>query len=165
MFPYTRYFVLIVTAVLLAFSLAVTASPRVTTILEELDRPWSIDWISEEEVLITERRGRLLRVNLTTNTRQTIGNVPAVTARGQGGLFDVRVRRMKNDLWVYLALSGARSDNTTGTELWRGRLVNDQLLEVERVFAQALTTDSGHHFGGRLALTDQHVFLTIGDRW
>ena len=39
MFPYTRYFVLMMTGVLLAFSLAVTASPRVTTILEELDRP------------------------------------------------------------------------------------------------------------------------------
>ena len=85
MFPYTRYFILMMTAVLLAFSLAVTASPRVTTILEELDRPWSIDWISDEKVLITERGGRLLLINLTTNTRQTINNVPAVTASGQGG--------------------------------------------------------------------------------
>ena len=39
-----------------------------------------------------------------------------------------------------------------------------QLLDVERLFAQFLTTDSDHHFGDRLALTDQHVFLTIGDR-
>ena len=39
MFPYTQYFVFMVTAVLLAFSLAVTAWPCVTTILEELDRP------------------------------------------------------------------------------------------------------------------------------
>ena len=96
------------TGVLLAFSLAVNASPRVTTILEELDRPWSIDWISDGEVLITERGGRLLLINLTTNSRPTISNVPAVTARGQGGLLDVRVRRIENDLWVYLALSGPR---------------------------------------------------------
>ena len=164
MFPYTRYFVLMMTGVLLAFSLAVTASPRATTILEELDRPWSMDWISDEEVLITERGGRLLLINLASNTRQTINNVPAVTARGQGGLLDVRVRRIDNDLWVYLALSGTRSDNTTGTELWRGRLIDDQLLDVEQLFSQSLTTDSGHHFGGRLALTDQYVFLTIGDR-
>lgn len=164
MFPYTRYFVLMMTGVLLAFSLAVTASPRVTTILEELDRPWSVDWISDKEVLITERGGRLLLINLASNTRQTINNVPAVTARGQGGLLDVRVKHIDNDLWVYLALSGTRSDNTTGTELWRGRLIDDQLLDVEQLFSQSLTTDSGHHFGGRLALTDQHVFLTIGDR-
>ena len=58
MFPYPRYFILMMTAALLAFSLAVTASPRVTTILEELDRPWSVDWISDKEVLITERGGR-----------------------------------------------------------------------------------------------------------
>ncbi|MDA0894368.1 MAG: PQQ-dependent sugar dehydrogenase [Proteobacteria bacterium] len=164
MFPYTRYFVLMMTGVLLAFSLAVTASPRVTTILEELDRPWSVDWISDKKVLITERGGRLLLINLASDTRQTINNVPAVTARGQGGLLDVRVRRIDNDLWVYLALAGTRSDNTTGTELWRGRLIDDQLLDVEQLFSQSLTTDSGHHFGGRLALTDEHVFLTIGDR-
>ncbi len=164
MFPYTRYFVLMMAAMLLAFSFAVTGSPCVTTIIEELDQPWSIDWISEEEVLITERGGRLLLINLTTNTCQAISNVPALTVRGQGGLLDVRVRRIENDLWVYLALSVCRSDNTTGTELWCGRLVNDQLFDVERLFAQFLTTDSGHHFGGRLALTDQHVFLTIGDR-
>ncbi|MDF1784051.1 MAG: PQQ-dependent sugar dehydrogenase, partial [Litorivicinaceae bacterium] len=66
MFPYTRYFVLMMTGVLLAFSLAVTASPRATTILEELDRPWSMDWISDEEVLITERGGRLLLINLAS---------------------------------------------------------------------------------------------------
>ena len=53
MFPNARYFMLMMTAMLLAFSLAVTASPRVITILEEIDQPWSIDWISPEEVLIT----------------------------------------------------------------------------------------------------------------
>ncbi len=164
MFPYTRYFVLIAAATFVAFSLAVSAAPRVETVLSNLDRPWSVAWVNDTTVLITERSGRLLRVDLKTREKQIVRNVPAVTAQGQGGLLDVQVTTIDSIPWVYLALSGVREDKTTGTELWRGQLAGDTLENVERLYALPLTTNSGHHFGGRLALTDQHVFLTIGDR-
>jgi glucose/arabinose dehydrogenase len=117
MFPYTRYFILIVAAVFLAFSLAVSAAPRVEVVASDFDRPWSIAWINRTEVLITERSGQLIHFNLTSNQRKTIKNVPSVTAIGQGGLLDVQVTNINNELWVYLALSVVRSDRTTGTEL------------------------------------------------
>ena len=164
MFPYTRYFILIVAAVFLAFSLAVSAAPRVEVVASDFDRPWSIAWINRTEVLITERSGQLIHFNLTSNQRKTIKNVPSVTAIGQGGLLDVQVTNINNELWVYLALSGVRSDRTTGTELWRARLIDDALVDTERLYALPLTTTSGHHFGGRIALSEQHVYLTIGDR-
>ena len=103
-------------------------------------------------------------MDLTSNDRTAIGNVPPVTAVGQGGLLDVRVTTLRNTLWVYLALSGVNDNQTTGTELWRARLQNKALTDVTQLYAMPLTTTSGHHFGGRIALTDQHVFLTIGDR-
>lgn len=164
MFPYTRYFILIVAAVFLAFSLAVSAAPRVELVAPDFDRPWSIAWINPTEVMITERSGQLIHFNLTSNQRKIIKNVPSVTAIGQGGLLDVQVTNINNELWVYLALSGVRSNRTTGTELWRARLIDDALVDTERLYALPLTTTSGHHFGGRIALSDQHVYLTIGDR-
>ena len=164
MFPYTRYFILIVAAVFLAFSLAVSAAPRVEVVATDLDRPWSLAWIKPTDVLITERSGQLVHLNLESNTRTQIKNVPPVTVIGQGGLLDVQVTTIRGELWVYLALSGVREDRTTGTELWRGRLVGDSLADVTKLYALPLTTTSGHHFGGRIALTEEHVFLTIGDR-
>ena len=119
-----------------------------------------------EEVLITERGGRLLLISLASNTRQTMGNLSCQQSQPVVRVASLmcvshELTTISGCIWPCQALV---QDNTTGTELWRGRLIDDQLLDVEQLFFQSLTTDSGHHFGGRLALTDQHVFLTIGDR-
>ena len=164
MFPYMRYFFLIVASFFLAFSIAVSASPRVEVIATDLNRPWSIAWVNENQVLISERSGQLIHLDLTSNERTAIGNVPSVTAVGQGGLLDVQVTTLGDTLWIYLALSGVNDDQTTGTELWRARLHNKALTDVTQLYAMPLKTTSGRHFGGRIALSDQHVFLTIGDR-
>ena len=76
----------------------------------------------------------------------------------------MQVKTLGDTLWVYLALSGVSDNQTTGTELWRARLQNKALTDITQLYAMPLTTASGRHFGGRIALTDQHVFLTIGDR-
>ena len=81
-----------------------------------------------------------------------------ITAVGQGGLLDVQVTTLGDTLWVYLALSGVNDNQTTGTELWRARLHNKALTDITQLYAMSLTTTSGRHFGGRIALTDQHVF-------
>ena len=103
-------------------------------------------------------------MNLTSNERTAIGNVPSVTAVGQGGLLDVQVTILGDTLWVYLALSGIYDDQTRGTELWRARLNSKALTDVTQLYAMPLTRTSDHHFGGRIALGDKYVFLAIGDR-
>lgn len=163
MFSYTRYFLLIVASVFLAFSIAVSASQRVEVVATDFNRPWSIAWINETQVLISERSGQSIHLDLISNDRTAIDNVPPVTAIGQGGLLDVQVTTLRNTLWVYLALSGVNVNQTTGTELGRARLHKKALTNVTQLYAMPSTTKSGHHFGGRIAPTDQHVFLTIRD--
>ena len=103
-------------------------------------------------------------MDLTSNERTAIGNVPSVTAVGQGGLLDVQVTILGGTLWVYLALSGIYDDQTRGTELWRARLHSKALTDVTQLYAMPLTTTSGHHFEGRIALGDKYIFSAIGDR-
>ncbi|CAI8276132.1 MAG: Aldose sugar dehydrogenase YliI [Gammaproteobacteria bacterium] len=164
MFPYPRCLMLVTTAILLAFSLIEKVAARVEVVATDLDHPWSLAWINPTEVLITERSGQLIHLNLNSGKRKYIKNVPSVTAVGQGGLLDVQIVTIDNKLWVYLALSGTRTDQSTGTELWRGRLINDALVNPEKLYALPATTTSGRHFGGRIAINDRNVFLTIGDR-
>lgn len=164
MFLYLKHFMVIVTVVLLAFSRTATAAARVEVVATDLDHPWSLAWINPTEVLITERPGRLVHLNLTSGQRKYIKNVPSVSAIGQGGLLDVRIMNIDNKIWVYLALSGTRTDQSTGTELWRGHLINDVLADPEKLYALPVTTTSGRHFGGRIAINDRNIFLTIGDR-
>ena len=89
MFSYTRYFLLIVASVFLAFGIAVSASQRAEVVATDFNRPWSIAWINETQVLISEGSGQLIHLDLTSNDRTAIDNVPPVNAVGQGGLLDV----------------------------------------------------------------------------
>ena len=166
MFPYTRYVMISILAIFLAFSLAVSAQVAVhpAVIATDLKHPWSIDWLNAETALVTERDGRLIAIHLPTGAKTEILGVPPVVASGQGGLFDVRVRRDQDILWVYLSLAGAHPDGGTGTELWRAQLRGQRLEQPERLFRMNKGGSSGRHFGGRIVLDQDHVYLTIGDR-
>ena len=53
-----------------------TSIPKRTTVVSGLLRPWSVAFLSEEEVLVTEKEGSLKRVNLVTGTQHVIQGFP-----------------------------------------------------------------------------------------
>ncbi len=55
--------------------------PIQRVVLEGLRHPWSMAFVSEYEVLVTEKDGDLLRVNLLDSTRQRITGLPTDVAR------------------------------------------------------------------------------------
>ena len=166
MFPFTRYILVSLLALFVAFSLAVSAdtSVRAHYLADELTHPWSMDWLSDDELLITERDGNLIKLNQRTGERMTISGLPPIAVNGQGGLFDVRLLRDDQGHWVYLSLAGPHPAGGMGTELWRGRLVGDRIDAINNLFRMRHGGTSGRHFGGRLALDASYVYLTIGDR-
>src|SRR5437868_2997556 len=62
----------------------------VVTLVEGLQNPWSIAWLPDGRMLVTERAGRLRIVGKDFRLDpQSVEGVPQVVARGQGGLFEV----------------------------------------------------------------------------
>lgn len=60
-----------------AYTVAASASePVKKTVMEGLRRPWSMKFLSEEEALLNEKDGDLLRVNLATGSRAVISGFP-----------------------------------------------------------------------------------------
>lgn len=161
---FRRHCLAIAIGLLTALSLGASAAPTPRVILNDLENPWSLDWLSPTEVLITERPGRLLRVNLETGEQINLQGLPPVAAQGQGGLFDVRLHTIDDIQWVYLSLAGPGPNGELGTEVWRAKLVGPRLTDLQQLFVMSNKTPSGRHFGGRLVLTDQYLFLTLGDR-
>ena len=53
-----------------------------------LFHPWGLSLLNNTEALVTERRGKLFRINLTTGERSEISNVPKAFTERQGGLLD-----------------------------------------------------------------------------
>ena len=138
---------------------------RVVRVVEGLDHPWSVVFLPDGRMLVTERAGRLRSVTNGKLDPQPIAGLPAVAPHGQGGLHDVVLHPQfaKNGL-VYFAYSGRGSDGY-GTELARAELKGNRLENLQVLFRQSPKGSSGNHFGGRVVFDRAgFVYLTLGDR-
>ncbi len=139
---------------------------RIVLLVEGLDHPWSMAFLPDGRMLVTERPGRLRIVAKDFRLDpQPIAGLPPVAAVGQGGLFDVVLHpQYAGNGWIYLAYSGPGAGGH-GTELMRAKLDGHRLVQSQVLFRLEPKTSTGHHFGGRIVFDRKgHVYLTLGDR-
>jgi aldose sugar dehydrogenase len=138
---------------------------RVVTVAEGLDHPWSLAFLPDGRMLVTERDGRLRVIRDGVVQPEAVAGVPAVWANGQGGLLDVVPHPdFASNRLVYLSFSKPREGEAT-TAVVRGRLEGNRLVDVEEIFEANAWTDRRQHFGSRLAFDrDGYLFITVGDR-
>ncbi len=138
---------------------------RVEIVAEGLAHPWGMAFLPNGELLVTEKAGRLLRIDAGNGRGTAIDGVPDVAASGQGGLLDVALHPdFASNRLVYLSYSEPRDDGTL-TAVGRGRLENGRLSAFEVLFRGTPAVDASHHFGSRLVFDgDGHLFITSGER-
>ena len=140
---------------------------RVVSVVEGLEVPWSMAWLPNGDMLVTERPGRLRIVRDGELDPNPITGTPQVRAQGQGGLLEVAVHpNFASNQFIYLTFSKPNADGSEGTTaLIRARLDGNSLVGVEEIYeATAWSTRNGH-YGSRLAFDGQgHLFMTVGDR-
>lgn len=138
---------------------------RVVTVANGLEHPWGLAFLPDGRLLVTERPGRLRLVTPDGTLSAPLGGVPAVFARGQGGLLDVALDpQFADNRLVYFSYAESGTGGA-GTAVARGRLGNAQLEEVRVIFRQEPKVDGGLHFGSRLVFAaDGNLFVTLGER-
>ena len=139
---------------------------RMVTLVEGLAYPWSLAFLPDGRMLVTERPGRLRVVSKDFRLDpRPVEGVPQVAATGQGGMFDVVLHpKYAENGWIYLAYNG-RGDGGHGTELARAKLDGHRLTQPQVLFRMEPKSSGGQHFGGRIVFDRAgHVFLTLGDR-
>lgn len=129
----------------------------------ELEKPWGMDFLDNRSLLITQQGGKLLRFDMESGALVEITGVPESTEHGQGGLLDVLVERDGTDTRVYLSYTHANGEGYT-TRASRGVLRGDALDDIEVLFTAEPYYDTRYHFGSRLLIVDDYLFLTVGDR-
>jgi len=140
---------------------------RVVPVAEDLVQPWSMAWLPNGDMLITEKPGRLRMVRDGQLLPEAIPGTPEVLYKGQGGLFEVVPHPDFNEnQWVYLTFAKPDAnevDDGSTTAIARGRLQDGRLTNVVELFA-AQAAGFGH-YGGKLVFDGEgHMFLTLGDR-
>ena len=138
---------------------------EITTIAGGLEHPWSLAFLPDGRMLVTERPGRLRIVSPDGAISAPVAGVPEVYARGQGGLLDVAIDPdFGTDPWVYLSFSEP-GEGGGGTSVARGRLSGESLVDVAVIFRQEPKLDAGQHFGSRLVFDREgRLYVTSGDR-
>ncbi len=139
---------------------------RVATLTEGLSHPWSLAFLPDGRMLVTERAGRLRLIGKDFKLDpQPVSGVPAVAAVGQGGLMDVVLHpKFAENNWVYLSYS-AGDNQGIGTEVARGVLKGKQLENVQVIFRMQPKLRTGYHFGSRVVFDREgYLFITLGDR-
>jgi len=143
---------------------------RVDTVVTDLENPWSMTFLPDGAMLVTERPGRLRLVVDGALSPHPVDGVPKVWAESQGGLLDVALDpAFADNRLIYLSYSEPGPDGTAGTAVARGILTRDgdgaRLENVEVIFRQKPKVSSGRHFGSRLVFApDGHLFITLGER-
>ncbi|RZJ06093.1 MAG: PQQ-dependent sugar dehydrogenase [Brevundimonas sp.] len=138
-----------------------------TVVASGLDHPWGLALLPDGRWLVTERPGRLRIIGADGAKGEPITGLPAVDARGQGGLMDVAVGPgFGQDRLIYWSYSEPR-EGGNATSVARGRLSDDGTrVENAQVIFRALPIyDGDKHFGSSLAFDGRgHIFITLGER-
>jgi glucose/arabinose dehydrogenase len=138
---------------------------RLATVVGALEHPWSLTFLPNGDMLVTERPGRLRVIRQGRLDPQPVSGLPEVSAGGQGGLLDVVLHPdfAENGL-IYLSYAGA-SVRGRSTEVARARFDGARLTGVETIYTVRPRSSGGRHFGSRLAFApDGTLYVTAGER-
>lgn len=138
---------------------------QVEVLAEGLNHPWSMAFLPNGEVLITERAGRLRIWRDGKLLEQTVRGLPQIDPVGQGGLLDLALHpRFAQNRWLYFSYVAKYDDEAT-THVARGRYQDGQLSDVQVLFTAKPAGYTGRHFGSRLVFDKQgYLYITVGDR-
>lgn len=136
-----------------------------SVIAEGLAHPWSLAFLPDGRMLVTERTGHLRLIDPQDGLRDApVSGVPAVFASGQAGLKEVVLApdfADTGELYLSYACGTARAN---GLCLARARWQDDALEDVQTLFSARPTKRGDAHYGGRIAfLPDDTLVLTLGD--
>ena len=124
-----------------------------------LDKPWGSAFINDDQILLTEVGGKIKLVNIKSKNIKTINHNLNFLEYGQGGLLDILYQN-KN---VWISYTENRGNWKTSTSIAKGSF-NDQKINFTNIFQADPPIDSGYHFGSRLAIKDNYLFASAGER-
>ena len=124
-----------------------------------LDKPWGSSFINKDELIITEKNGKIKIVNINSGEVSEVDHNLNFLKVGQGGLLDI----LHKDNFLWISYSEDRGNWKTSTSIAKAKLDKKE-LNFKNIFQAEPPIDSGYHFGSRLAIKDNYLFASAGER-
>ncbi len=139
---------------------------RIVTLAKGLSHPWSLAFLPNRDMLVTERSGRLRVIRNGILDTKPVSGLPKIAVGGQGGLLSVTPHPdFKSNKLIYLSYS-ARGSGGYGTEVARAQFDGMRLTDLKVIFRARPKTSSRAHFGSRLLFDrDGYLYVTLGEKF
>jgi len=127
--------------------------------IKGLNTPWSLSFIEEHKVLVTEKSGNIILVDLKKKNIKKIKHNLNILEDGQGGLLEVLYFNKK----VFVSYSENLNKGKSSTSVALAKF-NKNELNFKNIFRATPPINSGYHFGSRLVIKDDFLYITAGER-
>jgi Glucose/sorbosone dehydrogenases len=150
---------------------------KISTLRGNLVHPWSLAFLPDGSMLVTERPGRLRHLSADgSRLSAPITGLPRIFASNQNanpplqaGLFDVVLDpAFATNRRVYLSYVEEGSGGASGLAVWRAELSADlaSLEQGRKIYTQEPKVNGERNYGGRLLFDASGALLvTLGDRF
>jgi aldose sugar dehydrogenase len=141
---------------------------RLDTFVRGLDVPWSMAFLPGNEMLITDRNGKLY-YRKKDGKLTTVRGTPEVVVAGQGGLMDIALDPNYNkNRFIYLSYSKGKKENDkelATTAIMKARFDKGKLSGQKDIFVAQPYATTRHHYGARMQFgRDGYLYFSVGER-
>ena len=133
--------------------------PNLKEVISNLNSPWSLSFIKDSKVLVTEKSGNLILIDLNNQKIKKINHNLKILEDGQGGLLEVLYFNKK----VFVSYSENLKNGYSATSVASAKF-NEKILNFKNIFRAEPPINSGYHFGSRLVIKDNFLYITAGER-
>ena len=133
--------------------------PKLQKIIDGLDSPWSLSFINDSKVLVSEKSGNLILVDFNNQKIKKIKHNLEILEDGQGGLLEVLYYNGE----VFVSYSENLKNGNSSTSVASAKF-SENFLNFKNIFRADPPINSGYHFGSRLVIKDNLLYATVGER-
>ena len=127
--------------------------------LVKLDEPWGSSFLNDNELIVTEKSGKIKIIDVNLNKVSDIKHNLNFLDYGQGGLLDI----LFEDGFIYVSYSENRGNWKSSTSIAKAKFDKKE-LNFKNIFRAEPPIDSGYHFGSRLAIKGDYIYASAGER-
>ena len=157
------YLLIAFSCIYLGDAVAQNSNEEYEVIAKKLAVPWSLVFLPDQNILVTERPGRVRLIDKNKGLiEQPVHTVNQVAARGEGGLLGIALDpNFQNNRFVYLYYT-YEADSKLLNKVVRFEYKNNQFIN-EKVIVDNIPGSSIHN-GGRIKFgPDGYLYIGTGD--
>jgi len=133
--------------------------PKLEEVIKDLNNPWSLSFMTDKDILVTEKSGNLLKINLLNKKIDKFKHNLNILEDGQGGLLEVLFKNNE----IFVSYSENRGGGKSSTSVAKAPIKNND-LNFQNIFRAEPPIKSGYHFGSRLVIKNNYLFISAGER-